>query len=186
MEAFSALLGAIIGGAITVFVTYINNKKELEVKQLEFKLKEEALKASNISEFRKEQILRYSKFSGSLQFILGNLDDIIDIIQQDRELSERKKAIGNITKDSDYQEAIKNLNSEMSWISIVSDSNKVFEGLCELEEKFDEFMSDLGKIYSKEIIEEEIETIINSFDQVKKLQRQTIKLLQEDIKRSIQ
>ena len=165
MEAIFTILGTIIGGAITVCVTYLNHKKELASKKLEFELKAKELNASYKSEFRKEQIIRYSKFSGSLQFVLGYLGEIVDICQQNRESKEQQKCIKEIVDHPSYEEAIRNLNFEMSWILIVTESNEVSECLFSLENKFDEFMDHLDEIRQKEITADDKTAINKSLDQ---------------------
>jgi len=159
--------------------------KELALKKLEAKLKEKALIASYKNDFRKEQILKYSEFFGSLQLVLGYLGDIVDNYQRKYEPNERKKLIAEIVDHPHYEEAIKNLNLEMSWISIVTDSNEVFESLHQLEKEFDEFMGLLGKHKKDEITDNDITKIIDSYEQVKESKKSLIKLLQEEIKHSI-
>ena len=182
MEGIFVLLGTIIGGLITICVSYLNNKKELAGKKLEFELKEKALGASYKSEFRKEQIVRYSKFSGSLQLALGYLGEVADICQQNRDYKEQQQLINEIVDHPNFEEAVNNLNYEMSWILIVTESNEVSECLFRLENSFDEFQNNIDEIRRKEITEDDKKAINKSLEQVKELHRSLIKLLQMEIK----
>ena len=182
MEGIFTLLGTIVGGLITACVSYLNNKKELAAKKLEFELKEKALGASYKSDFRKEQILRYSKFSGSLQLALAQLGEVADICQQNRDYKEQQELIKEIVDHPKFEEAISNLNYEMSWILIVTESNEVSECLFRLENSFDEFQNHIDEIRRKEITEDDKKAINKSLEKVKELHRSLIKLLQTEIK----
>ena len=182
MEGVFTLLGTIIGGLITAGVSYLNNKKELAVKKLEFKLKEKALGASYKSEFRKEQISRYSKFSGSFQLALAQLGEVADICQQNRDYKEQQKLIREIIDHPKFEEAISDLNFEMSWILIVTESNEVSECLFSLENSFDEFQTQIDGIRRKEITEDDKKAVNKSIEKVKELHRSLINLLQKEIK----
>ena len=182
MEGIFTLLGTIIGGLITAGISYLNNKKELAAKKIEFELKEKALGASYKSEFRKEQISRYSKFSGSLQLALAQFGEVADICQQNRDYKEQQKLINEIIDHPKFEEAISDLNFEMSWILIVTESNEVSEYLFSLENSFDEFQTQIDGIKRKEITEDDKKAVNKSIEKVKELHRSLIKLLQKEIK----
>ena len=103
------LLGTAVGGVITIFVTWINSRKELAIKDIEFKFREKETKAANKTEFRKEKLIRYSKFSGSLQVTLGFLGDMIDIYQHTTEPTQQMPSVKAIIDHPDYEKAVKNL-----------------------------------------------------------------------------
>ncbi|MCK9375026.1 MAG: hypothetical protein M0P73_02635 [Syntrophobacterales bacterium] len=180
--AIIGLLGAVVGGLITLLVALINNRKELALKEKEFQLKSRELEIANRTRNREEKLSKYSKFLGAFQLVLGYLGEIIDIIQQERTLEKRDKLVSEIVDHPHYEEAIKNLNEGCGWINILSDTSEITDRIFELQEKFDIFVPFLATLRNKQEISDERSELYKELDDLKEIYKSIVKLMQSELK----
>lgn len=142
--AIYGLIGAIIGGVITMVVSVLNNRHNLKLRKLELEAQALELRRKENFEERKERLKRYGDFLGAYHLIYGFIVDMITMLKDPKEdLSAR---INEIVDSKEFLEAIVKINEAAGWTSLICQDQKAAELAGQLSSCHDDLLSEMRNV----------------------------------------
>ncbi len=168
--AISGLIGAIIGGLITIIVSCMNNKKDFALRQLEYKTQSTEAQRLEKIKLHERQLERYSNFLGAYRQVHGYIIDIIQLLRNRQD--GWQDIIRDIIDSREFTDSVTRLNDGAAWIGLICHEEDAGEYASKLSTAHDELFVELVNAKNKALKEQDI-----SFNKIEAKQREVEDLL---------
>lgn len=124
-EAVAGLLGAAVGGLVTLLVTWVTGRQQLQQKRLEMEAAERKDRAAAVETWRREKREGYARFLGAYHSVEGALRDVHDLIRAQPD--GWRDTVAGIVDDEVYEKNVAELNRSLGWVPLVCDDDRAYE-----------------------------------------------------------
>jgi hypothetical protein len=166
----AGLVGTFVGGFITFGVTWLNRKKDLELKRLELDAQHSQAQLAEKTRDRDRCLDKYAEFLGAYRKLDGFVVDIINLLHARR--GDWREAIRKTLDSAAFSEAIKQLNEGTAWVGLLCHQEQGFKQALRLSDAYDRLEKQLcliagnDSVSPDETLEARRRDVISSFEKL--------------------
>lgn len=144
--ALYGLLGTLVGGTITLVVSWLTNRHQLTVRHLELASERELQVQQTRSREREEKVRRFATFLSANWQAERYAEEVIDELGHRR--TDCVERINAIIGSQDYRNLITVLNDGLGWIGVLATRSSLEEAALAVSETYDHLMDNIAGAFA--------------------------------------